>query len=1577
MAPFCLMANEPVGRHYDVPVQLSVNDPIGHWEISQPEVFDINGDGRPDVAYSRVGGDVDAELPLEIWISNQSGTMDLATESLVLGGIPTVLRGYRQILPADFNGDGRLDLFLEASGPEWDCGNDYGDCWPGGQNSLLLSDNDGKLNNVTATHLPAFPDFSHGSALLDFDGDGDMDIFVNNTTNTEQLLMNPPFSYLLENDGSGSFTVAADFSQPEYWVEAPPLVGRNGVFPENVPYGNSVPWSVAVDANGDGHMDLQFGGGALTEEDNNEGNRRNLLMLNNGDGSFGYLPGDAFPMPSWSDIAQHEQSLVYDLNGDGLDDQLLRQVPLGGGTTWIQVLISNGDGTFRDETAARYPFQSVVGIADHQLHDLDGDGHMDLFNSINWGEVDIRINDGEGNFRPLPINWADVGFNWVVLDVDNDGGTDFLQPTWDGLFLHKMNLPYGAELDGTSEDDRLIGGALHNVYRGLEGNDVLDGGLGDDMLYGGPGDDRIDSGRGNDLLDGGPGNDELNDIEGDDTYILNAADLAGNDLVWDYAGYDSLVFADFGLERVSSVAQLEGAGLQINFTDGGSIVIFGHFAGTGQAIERLRIGDCRYDITQDDTFTSGAIESALGVCLLPISLSGSVVDKADIGKPVHPVRIWLWDTVAKEPVEGFAVENAPDGSYLMENIPEGSYKVFYDAFGAANGYTDMLYYNVNCELGCDFITDGDILDLSSGPYEANVQMERRPLLSGRVTNNFGLPLAGVDVELYNAQGVLVVTAEGTNAEGDWYQIVPGPGTYYARIVGKSIPGYRPEVWQNKPCEECDVTLIGTPIEVSGADVPGIDFHLSLAGAEKIFANGFDFAVEVPSMELQQPLFNYAPGSPLVLSALMSDGGMLLVLGEKTPDGLLDSITSFRVTPAGNPLASMEATFDEFGRPSSIESIFGTTTYSYDSGNVTVISTNAAGESESFVVPEPQQAAAVLSRPQAAATCDVSSLISQKLLKGEVVFACDNAYVEDGVVPNSLSMSLIGDVVDENDNFKRGTVEVPKLNIKTSLGIDQPEISQHGYEYEVNAILRKAPDYPEWEPCCQVNAEATARELENKKTLLEQIASGIGTLEKISNFTNCGFELASTGGTVAPTCVALVQSYFVDYLMDEAKKALASDENAAPACGRDDYDIWMKRNDPSGESPYEGVDIVFEKTGVRGSRAVYSKFSQNLLADDNGKLPTLKIGPVPADFEPRTGIESIRAYRSNGATIAQAGGSLDESAVVSVGETLDFRAFDQFFDRSGSGPFSNASHEANQHYNCADYSWTLRRNGNVVQTYTHGANDDRFRTQPLAEGDYQLSLSIDSTSKTYDDDFFRRQYMEGDTPAGSTISPAQTTLNFTVKPTYAVSVEKVSINTGLAAPGGLVTSTPAGINCGDTCSETFTDLVSLQLTAFDAEGWSFRYWTAPAECATEELRELSTCDVNLAETVSATAVFEPDPVTTTSIVNGEYTNVGDYFESCGPSFATAWVHHTGTYTGTMEDGGSIEWVIYCGSDGVIEETCATGSHSIPDNVSPANGSVSWRRAYCWGASHTQVWHGFRYVNPLGVKSNEVRVFVPQP
>jgi Ca2+-binding RTX toxin-like protein len=589
----CLMADgPPIGTHYDEPVLLDQEQYI----LGGPEVFDINGDGRPDVAFNPVKGDPDAEYPLVIWTSNDSGGMERSTESLVFGAIPSDFRGFRQYIPADFNGDGRLDLFLESHGPEWDCGDDEPySCWPGGQNNLLLSDGQGKLNNVTTTNLPAFSDFSHGSTVLDFDGDGDMDIWVNNAYN-ENAEFYPKSYLLLENDGFGAFTVIADSTLP--WM--PVLVGHNGILPgihsEGVDWATGQ-WPVAIDANGDGNTDLDLGWNDLFTEYGPPTTFKHSLLLNDGEGHFDTLPVEGAPKPSWAEIPTVQHALVYDLNNDGLDDQLLQvsdefEVP-----EWMQVLISNGDGTFRDETSTRYPFQDMSFLSDFQLHDLDGDGHPDIFVNINWDQVDVRVNDGEGNFRVLSNDWVEMSHSWVVLDVDNDGGTDFLESRG-GLRLHKMIKPYGPELDGTAGDDRLIGGAHDNIYRGLEGNDVLDGGLGDDWL------------------DGGQGNDQLTGGKGNDAFVFHMSDLADSDTISDKAGVDRLVFEDFGFDKVANVQKDVEGNLVISFTDGGDLTVNHHFVSSSQALEKLQVADCTYSISRNQEFESGSLQDILSSCVL-------------------------------------------------------------------------------------------------------------------------------------------------------------------------------------------------------------------------------------------------------------------------------------------------------------------------------------------------------------------------------------------------------------------------------------------------------------------------------------------------------------------------------------------------------------------------------------------------------------------------------------------------------------------------------------------------------------------------------------------------------------------------------------------------------------------------------------------------------------------------------------------------------------------------------------------------------------------------------------------------
>ena len=97
----------------------------------------------------------------------------------------------RQFLVADFNGDGADDLFVADHGYD-------ADPFPGQPNLLLLSSG-GKLNDVTASNMSTVSSYSHGAADGDLNGDGCIDLFVNNSRNRwdERLWL---------NDCAGKFT---------------------------------------------------------------------------------------------------------------------------------------------------------------------------------------------------------------------------------------------------------------------------------------------------------------------------------------------------------------------------------------------------------------------------------------------------------------------------------------------------------------------------------------------------------------------------------------------------------------------------------------------------------------------------------------------------------------------------------------------------------------------------------------------------------------------------------------------------------------------------------------------------------------------------------------------------------------------------------------------------------------------------------------------------------------------------------------------------------------------------------------------------------------------------------------------------------------------------------------------------------------------------------------------------------------------------------------------------------------------------------------------------------------------------
>lgn len=413
---------------------------------------DVNHDGLEDLFISG-----DRKGPGKVYLQQEGGSFR------ILDGVSIGDESTSAVSAAAFfdaNGDGAPDLYVAKGGYSL-----FDPHTPALQDQLYLNDGSG---NLLATQ-GFLPDVSASSKSCvrpcDFDGDGDIDLFVGGRVIPGQYPV-APTSYLLRNDGKGTFTtVQVPFSQVGMVTDAQWVDLNNDGRKDLVMCGEFMPVKVYIntaegfidktdnyfsskdfgfwntlqvaDLNGDGQPDLVAGNLGLnsqiraTEKEPAEMYYADFDHNGSIDPFFNfYIDGKSYPYVSRDEMnnqifALRKKFTSYKDYADATMKDIFSADDLAKASKLIvnelrTVCYINENGRFKKTIL---PMQAQVSYVSNILvNDFTGDGKTDLLllgnhsdNRLKLGSIDanngcLLSGDGTGHFRyiPQPLSGLDI-----------------------------------------------------------------------------------------------------------------------------------------------------------------------------------------------------------------------------------------------------------------------------------------------------------------------------------------------------------------------------------------------------------------------------------------------------------------------------------------------------------------------------------------------------------------------------------------------------------------------------------------------------------------------------------------------------------------------------------------------------------------------------------------------------------------------------------------------------------------------------------------------------------------------------------------------------------------------------------------------------------------------------------------------------------------------------------------------------------------------------------------------------------------------------------------------------------------
>ncbi|HXW91842.1 MAG TPA: VCBS repeat-containing protein, partial [Terriglobales bacterium] len=384
----------------------------GGFQVSAVEAT-FNGGNFPDLVIDSQQGVCNPTCSIgyniSLLVGNGDGTFKAPT--VAIAGVNGALA------VADFNGDGNLDLAVEADPTVAE---------------VYLGNGAGAFSNSSSyvLSLPGFPGMTIPSymAVADFNLDGKPDIAAGNvvllgngngTFQGVQLGISPDTAGPIAigdfaNNGIPYVAMLSSGVIDAQYVYSVDIFSNNGggllSLINTYPLQAAGSGIVAADLNGDGNLDL-----VVTSTDSTTQNWSYSVLLGNGNGSF------QSPVFYAQGIVGNASSppIIGDFNNDGKPDFAVQA-----GTQSVAVLLGNGDGTFANPV---YYFDN--GAAAIMAADFTGNGNLDIAAGSN-GQTGILYGNGNGTFQP--VVFPPSLNNFVARftgDFNNDGKPDLFSGT--------------------------------------------------------------------------------------------------------------------------------------------------------------------------------------------------------------------------------------------------------------------------------------------------------------------------------------------------------------------------------------------------------------------------------------------------------------------------------------------------------------------------------------------------------------------------------------------------------------------------------------------------------------------------------------------------------------------------------------------------------------------------------------------------------------------------------------------------------------------------------------------------------------------------------------------------------------------------------------------------------------------------------------------------------------------------------------------------------------------------------------------------------------------------------------------